>query len=231
MAINTSNSSNKQCNANSLNTSQTKHQIRCIKILILAIFLACFLVHLSFFLFFNVENVFDHSNSSESLIYLFDNSTDSEPFSQLSCSLERKYETNFYVKIWHSMDTIFNFLLPFLTLSIGFGFTSVTLRRTNFIYELYMRNDQINQTMKMIYSKRIAKNKSILWKLLLINLYFTCSVIPYLISVYISLSDNDFLNNLALTLLYSNSALTFLFFGLTSQEFRFMFKNLKIKKC
>ncbi len=211
-------------NAATLKISQSLNQIRIIKILVAILLLASLLMNVQFFLFFNVI-----SNKHNNSLIIFYNSSD---LSDFSCSLESDYRDNFLIIIWHSLDTLFNFILPFLTMSIGFLFTYFILRKSNNNYVLNLKNDQSSQTMKMIYSKRIARNKRVLLKLLLINFYFACSIVPYLLSVYfVSYEDYDFLNNLALTFLYSNSAFTFFFFGITSQEFRSMFEKIKLKKC
>lgn len=141
------------------------------------------------------------------------------------------YNHEFYVhflrNIWVWIDMIIYFLIPFTVNLTSFLFIFVYIKRLNKRYTnlLHIENYKPNAH---IFLKRMRKNRRIVWRLFSLNSYFFFSSLPSYVSYYslIWTRTHLFINYLCYIFFYSNNALNFLFYGLTSEKYRVELMNI-----
>jgi len=124
--------------------------------------------------------------------------------------------TFFLKKIWFWIDIFLYFFIPFVTMAISFILILIKLHQSNQTYLSYVTN-------KNIWIKRIRKNRQILVKLFIVNAYFFFSYLPYHIYNFLienSSEQNYYLFTFFNILFYSNNAMNFFFYGVSSHSYR-----------
>ena len=124
--------------------------------------------------------------------------------------------------VWFWLDMIVYFVVPFLTMTISFILIFIKVRKSNRNYRGYLITENRKYNNR-IYLKKIKKNQRIIVKLFVVNLYFFLSIFPYfLFNIFVknvSVNRHSLAENLVSILFYSNNALNFFFYGVTSQKF------------
>jgi hypothetical protein len=135
------------------------------------------------------------------------------------CVPNREWYKSFIENTWVYLDMIIVFLIPFITMTFSFIFTFVIVKNANQNYVEFLsdRNRKLNRS---IYERKINRNKRIVLKLFLTNVYFLASILPYYLFVFFLERNYGFLKNFVMCLFYSNNALNFLFYGITCARFR-----------
>ena len=141
-----------------------------------------------------------------------------------------------FLGAWFWLDMLVFYAIPLATMSASFVFICVKVRRANGIYARLLFDKDYTQNSR-IYMRKIKRNNEIICRAFVVNLYFCLSVLPYLVyNVFVQSSffqAYTFFEIMAHTLLYSNSALNFVFYGVSCPRFRqelVLFKNkLKCK--
>ena len=123
-------------------------------------------------------------------------------------------------------------MIPFTVMSICSVIILVRIRSKSRKYfaKLMTKN---NEQQKTNFSKRLRRNRQLLYMLLLTNLYFLLSMLPYCIMFVLfkgKKSENSLEQPLVHTLLYTNNAINFVFYGLSSQKYRQELYSLFLKK-
>jgi hypothetical protein len=134
---------------------------------------------------------------------------------------KHEFYVHFLDIAWIWIDAAIYFLIPFSVNLVSFLFILFCIKQLNKRY-LTLLNIENYKPNARIYLKRMRQNRRILWRLLLINLYFFLSSAPSYVSIYILFSSNVrlLLNHLGFALFYSNNSMNFLFYGLSSQKYR-----------
>ena len=180
-----------------------------------------FLLNLHFILYFNLEaNTNDKTSKQQSLLGLVSNTSPNFTFNSslvfTKCLPKGLSYTNFMKEWWNIIDLFFTFFIPFLTLTVTFVFILLKLKRLNRIY-LNLSKENSN---KLIYLKKIQRNKLVLLKLFFVNFYFFISIFPYFLFKTFLEINYPFLNTFFTILFYSNNALNIIFYGFSCQTFR-----------
>ena len=141
---------------------------------------------------------------------------------------------------WIWFDMFAFYAIPLLAMTVSFLIIFVRIRKLNANYSSFL-GDEARKLNTRIYLKKIKRNKIVIIKLLLVNCYFFASILPYFLINITKKGHNAmqsyFLKSFVDILLYSNNALTFFFYGISSQVYRMeLFKTFrvfrkKIKKC
>ena len=124
---------------------------------------------------------------------------------------------------WFWIDMFVYFLVPFVTMTMSFVFIFIKINKLNNRYRDFLDNSRYRSN-SQIYTKRIKKNRQVILVLFILNSYFFISSMPYYIfhiligQVYTE--TNVFLKTLLNILFYSNNALNFFFYGISSQKYR-----------
>jgi hypothetical protein len=82
---------------------------------------------------------------------------------------------------------------------------------------------RVNLSNKNVFKERLRRNRQVLYMLILTNLHFLASSLPYLVLALMyqgESNDKPAVNLLVHVLLYSNNAVNFFFFGLSSEKYR-----------
>ena len=83
------------------------------------------------------------------------------------------------------------------------------------------------------YFKRVKRNRQLVFMLLLTNLYFIFTSLPYCIAFVLNKgkeTDSSYLQMTIHLLSYTNNAFNFVFYGFSCEIYRNEFRNLFIKK-
>lgn len=128
----------------------------------------------------------------------------------------------FLINIWTWIDICVFSLIPFVVMSICSVIILVRIRRKSQKYFkiLINKNSQVN---KNNFVKRLRRNRQLLYMLLITNLYFLSSLLPYCISfvLFKGQKSENTLGQLSVhILMYTNNAINFIFYGLSSQKYR-----------
>ena len=186
-----------------------------------------FLVNIHFLFFMNVDDSTSDLDARPFLTYLNETYVNENELYQntySTCGPNKNTLYRHFLRGWFWLDLSFFFVIPLLTMIVSFIVVCCKLRKRNAKYRSYLFNKDYASNYS-IYLKKIKKNKSILRKLFVVNIYFFLSVFPYcaynLLNYFVprNLNSKGFLDNLVNTLLYSNNAMNFFLYGITSQKF------------
>jgi len=137
-----------------------------------------------------------------------------------SCAPNSEWYQFFMKKIWIYIDMCIIFLIPFVTMTFSFVFVFFKVKITNENYGA-LRLDNKQTLNRSIYDHKILKNKRIVIKLFIINIYFLITILPYYVFLFFyEKNEFSFLKDFVMSLFYSNSALNFIFYGFTCRWFR-----------
>ena len=193
-----------------------------------------FLINIHFLLFLKVkkntnmnENTFLKKNKSyQNLTH-----TSREHF---ICSAELdSWYANFMDKTWFWVDVFVYFVIPFMTMCFTFSIIKFKLKSINRNYATILLDRTYNNYNKRIYLRKIRRNKKIIYIIFATNAYFCLSIVPFLIfsimknlNCYLSSKEFFYVKSLVEILFYSNNAFNFVFYGLTSKEYRKALKRM-----
>ena len=129
---------------------------------------------------------------------------------------------NFLNEIWVFVDIGVYSMVPFIVMSICSTIILMRIRSKSKKYFEKLVNKN-NEQQKSNISKRLRRNRQLLYMLLLTNLYFLLSMLPYCIMFILfkgKQSESNIQQPLVHTLLYTNNAINFIFYGFSSQKYR-----------
>ncbi|RMZ99596.1 FMRFamide receptor-like [Brachionus plicatilis] len=124
--------------------------------------------------------------------------------------------------IWLWIDICVYSLVPFIVMSVCSSIILIRIHKKSKNYFNHLINKN-SECQKSNFYKRLRRNRQLLYMLLLTNFYFLLSQLPYCILFVLykgKTSDNSFGQPLVHFLLYSNNAINFLLYGLSSQRYR-----------
>ena len=215
-------------------------KLRRIDAIILATFFILILFNSHFLLFLglnlheindNNQNIFEIKNSTN-----FTQSNNSPNFSieyELNCYPKtgdhyRYFLDNIYV--W--FDIFVYSFVPFLIMSVCSGIIIFRIRKsTKKYFNSLLNKRSVNKSnfyRKLKRNHRLKRNRQLLYMLLITNVYFFLSSLPYCITflMYRGSIDNNQLQFSVHTLSYTNNAINFIFYGISSQKYREELKKL-----
>lgn len=129
---------------------------------------------------------------------------------------------NFLHNYWNWIDMCVYCLIPFAIMSVCSVFILVKIKQKSKELFAAMITNPAN---KKICMKRARKNRSVLYMLLVADFYFLFSSLPNCVTFIIYMGqDQDDLTTLIQSivhlLLYTNNAVNFIFYGLSSEKYR-----------
>jgi hypothetical protein len=141
----------------------------------------------------------------------------------------------FLVYWWPTLDLIIFSLVPFLTMSVCSAVILFTIRKsTKKVFFIWKKKDGgVNMVHSNVYKERLRRNRQVLFMLVLTNLYFLLSSLPYLVLALmykVERSNMPAMDSFVHTLLYSNNAVNFFFFGLSSEKYRVELVKIFLRK-
>lgn len=180
--------------------------------------LALFLLN-SHFLFINLNLIVENNSTISDQFYICFPLPDSLYF-------------NFLNKIWVFVDIGVYSMVPFIVMSICSAIILIRIRSKSKKYFEKLVNKN-NEQQKSNITKRLRRNRQLLYMLLLTNLYFLLSMLPYCVMFILfkgKQSESNIQQPLVHTLLYTNNAINFIFYGFSSQKYRKELYSLFFKK-
>ena len=135
------------------------------------------------------------------------------------CVPNQEWYQMFIENIWIYIDMSIIFVIPFLTMNLSLLFICFKVKKSNENYA-GIQIDYGHKLNNDIYERKINRNKRVILKLFLINVYFLISVFPYFIFLVFFQRKLENLKNILLCLFYSNNAMNIFHYGLTCGRFR-----------
>ena len=225
--LNTNNNNQKDTNTdlnfntNSKIVSKIKNQKLILKSCLITFCIIIFLINFHFFLFFDLQMKVNDKLENDSFFSKINETNHS--FSMFNrtnfhtlCLPKGINYVNFMEDWWPVFELFFTFFIPFLTITVTFVFILLKLKKLNRIY-LNLSKENSN---KLIYLKKIQRNKLVLLKLFFVNFYFFISIFPYFLFKTFLEINYPFLNTFFTILFYSNNAFNIVFYGISCQTFR-----------
>jgi hypothetical protein len=208
-------------NTNSNIVSKIKNQKLILKSCLVTFCIIVFLINFHFFLFFDLQMKANDKIENESFFSEINQTNHSfSTFKRTNfhtlCLPKGIGYVNFMEDWWPVFELFFTFFIPFLIITVTFVFILVRLSKLSQIY-LNLSKENTN---KLIYLKKIQRNKLILLKLFFVNFYFFISIFPYFLFKTFLEINYPFLNTFFTILFYSNNALNLVFYGFSCQTFR-----------
>jgi len=138
---------------------------------------------------------------------------------------ETRYEYLMFT-YWFWIDMLVYFLIPCCTMFISFFIICFQVKKYNQKYSQYLTNQSYKANAR-IYLKKIRLNKQMLLRLSIVNAYFFVSILPhFILNIFMNgggafdKNVNYLLKIFVEILFFSNNALNFFFYGISSQKFR-----------
>jgi hypothetical protein len=158
--------------------------------------------------------------------YLDMNETEQEVY--VCFPINNPIYAEFLTNVWIWIDMCIFFLVPFLVMSICSTVILIKINRktAKFFKNLMNKNNASNRA---ACSRRAKRNRQLLYMLLLTNLYFLLSCLPYSITFMMFKSErimSEFGKSLVHMVLYTNNAVNFLFYGFSCERYRAEFIKL-----
>ena len=128
----------------------------------------------------------------------------------------------FLKQIWLWIDICAYSLVPFFAMSICSIIILARVKRQSKKYLNVLTNKNLENNKSHIYN-RLRRNRQLIYMLLLTNLYFLLTLLPYSVTFVLfhgQKSENTLGQSLVHILHYSNNAVNFLFSGLSSHKYR-----------
>jgi len=112
-------------------------------------------------------------------------------------------------------------------MSISFFIIYTQVKKSNQKYARFLAQKKYKSNAR-IYLKKIRLNKQMLLRLSLVNAYFFASIMPHFVfniflrggDEHFSASTNYLIKTFVEILFFSNNALNFFFYGISSEKFR-----------
>jgi hypothetical protein len=144
---------------------------------------------------------------------------------------EHWWYTRFLINYWIYIDICVYTLVPFVVMSVCSVIILGKIRRKNQKYFNNLVSGRGNKMIRVNVEKRSKKSRQLLIMLLITNLYFFLSQLPFCITfvLYRGKSDETIVGQFIVHVLsYSNNSINFLFYGLSSEKYR---KELLLLFC
>jgi hypothetical protein len=141
--------------------------------------------------------------------------------------LEGTLYNKFLMSTWTWIDICVFSLIPFVVMSICSVIILAKIRsKSKKFFEVLV--DKSSERSKSIVYRRMRRNRQLLYMLLITNLYFLLSLLPYCVSFVMFKGQKGETTGQLLVhmLLYTNNAINFLFYGLSSQKYREVFSEI-----
>ena len=139
---------------------------------------------------------------------------------------------------WVYVDIFVYFVIPFITMCITFSIIKIRLKTINRNYACICLDKRFNKHIKSIYLRKIKRNNNIIYVLFGTNLYFCISIMPFFIfSIFkelnfnLSVKESFYIKSFVDVLFYSNNALSIVFYGFTSKDFRRTLRRMLGLEC
>ena len=191
------------------------------------------LINIHYFFFLNLSpqrETYEKSNETNSKFVLENKSelywhSDFVPSSYMYISVcfpsfDSLYN-HFLVNVWVWIDLCIFWLIPFITMSVCSMIILLRIKKNSQNYlSVNHRNSLSN---RHALQRRVHRNRQILYMLLLTNIYFLVSSMPYFVSSLIYQGQkSETLTGHAVVhlLLYTNNAVNFLLYGFSSEKYR-----------
>jgi hypothetical protein len=180
------------------------------------------------------EDTYHNDSSSSVSIETKSNFSNEKIYDHFECAPELgTWYSKFMDNAWFWVDIFIYFFIPFFTMCITFSIIKFKLKTINRNYaSMLLEREYVNYN-KRIYLKNIKRNNKIIYVLFGINLYFCLSIVPFSIftlfkniTANLSLEESFYLKSFVEVLFYSNNALSIVFYGFTSKDFRKTLKQM-----
>jgi len=144
-----------------------------------------------------------------------------------TCVPNQNWLKYFMENLWIYIDLSIIFIFPFLVMTLSFFYICFKVKNFNKYYAEFQTvpGHKMNRD---IYERKNKKNKRIILILFFINFYFFISVFPYFVFLLFWEKNYDFLKDFLTCLFYSNNAMNFFFYGLSSSRFRDELRRVKL---
>ena len=153
---------------------------------------------------------------------MLNNSTENPVYSCYPAKDSKYYL--FFTHIWNILDTTIYSILPIFVMVVCSVIIWVELRE-----QTKQFSANVGITNQAIMKKKIRKNRHLLFMLTATNAYFVICSFPYFFTFNNLTSkkfDSNFTQVLVHILSYSNNSVNFIFYGLFSQKYREVLKDL-----
>ena len=145
-------------------------------------------------------------------------------YQDVLCYAEKgTFYEEFLHNIWFWIDMSIYSLVPFVVMSVCSIIIIVKFRSMNLNY-MALLSQKSYQYNKKPYMKKVKKNRQICLMLLNSNLYFLLSMLQFWLCFYFYGKNSDQTENLiqlyVYIFLYTNNAIDFLIYGLSSEKYR-----------
>ena len=198
------------------------------------------LLNSHYFIFLKLNATVESIESSKATLYQETEELDSDAYasSEAAASLPFQHTKNelfhicyalkgtvynkFLKQIWLWIDICAYSLVPFFAMSICSIIILARVKRQSKKYLNVLTNKNLENNKSHIYN-RLRRNRQLIYMLLLTNLYFLLTLLPYSVTFVLfhgQKSENTLGQSLVHILLYSNNAVNFLFYGLSSHKYR-----------
>jgi hypothetical protein len=137
---------------------------------------------------------------------------------------DSSYHT-FLVYWWPWFDLLIFSLVPFVIMSTCSAVILVTMRKSSekVFYNTSRNRSSLTGGSINLFQKRLRRNRQILYMLVLTNLYFLLSSMPYFVMAVKyqgEKMETPTAHALVQFLLYTNNAINFVFFGFSCEKYR-----------
>lgn len=194
------------------------YKLHRVDLTIACVFTALFVLN-SHFLFIKLNLIVENNSTTSGQFYICFPLPDTKYF-------------NFLNNIWIFIDIGVYSMIPFIIMSVCsvIILTRIRSKSKKYFEKLVNKN---NEQQRTNISKRLRRNRQLLYMLLLTNSYFLLSMLPYCVMFILfkgKKSESNIEQPLVHTLLYTNNAINFIFYGFSSQKYRKELYSLFSKK-
>lgn len=130
---------------------------------------------------------------------------------------------SFLIEYWTYIDIFVCAFIPFVIMSVCSVIILTKIRRKNQNYFNNLLLNRNSETSRQYVHKRSKKSRQLLYMLLITNLYFFLSQLPYCVTfvLFRGTSHKSIVGQFLVHVLsYTNNAVNFLFYGFSSQKYR-----------
>lgn len=137
--------------------------------------------------------------------------------------LESSRYYNFLINVWLYIDICVAVVIPFIIMSVCSVIILSRIRKKNKKYFNNLLQSRTSESNRTNACRRSKRSRQLLYMLLITNLYFFLSQLPYCVTfvLFRGQEDEKYVDQFIVHILsYTNNAVNFLFYGLSSQKYR-----------
>ena len=179
---------------------------------------------------YTTANESSKNSSNQAMEDFKDNQTNSQSLFYACFPLKGSMYDRFLLNVWTWIDICVFSLIPFVVMSVCSVIILIQIknRSKKFIEVINGNNKNTSEHAKMAIYKRVNRNRQLLYMLLITNVYFLLSLLPYCVFfvLFRGQEDNTKSQNFVHMLLYTNNAINFLFYYFSSQKYREVLKQI-----